>query len=72
MFSHPATDPGLLARGVKNEDEALEVYFLSNAVIDVDQCMEENYLNVLAQELKIPADVCESIGNEVQTKRAVL
>lgn len=65
-------DPALLARGVKNEDEALEVYFLSRAVIDVDHFMEKSYLNVLAQELKIPADVCESIGNEVQSKRAVL
>ncbi|MFT8211254.1 MAG: tellurite resistance TerB family protein [Symbiopectobacterium sp.] len=62
----------LLARGVKNEDEVLEVYFLSCAVIDIDHFMEKNYLNALAQELKIPADVCESIGNGVQAKRAAL
>ncbi len=65
-------DPALLARGVKNEDEALEVYFLSCAVIDVDHFMEKSYLNALAEELKIPADVCESIGNEVQTRRAAV
>lgn len=58
-------DPALLANGVKNEEEALEVYFLSCAVIDIDHFMEKSYLNALSQGLKIPADVCASIGNEL-------
>ncbi|MGL9734774.1 MAG: tellurite resistance TerB family protein [Symbiopectobacterium sp.] len=46
-------DHALLANGVKNEEEALEVYFLSCVVIDVDYFMEKNYLNALSQKLKI-------------------
>lgn len=63
-------DPELLARDVKNEEEALEVYFISCAVIDVDHFMEKSYLDALAQALKIPADVRQSISNDVQAQRA--
>ncbi|MEQ9859880.1 DUF533 domain-containing protein [Pectobacterium cacticida] len=59
-------DPALLARDVKNEEEALELYFLSCAVIDVDHFMEKSYLDALATELKIPQDVRQSISNELK------
>ncbi|MEI7367429.1 tellurite resistance TerB family protein [Pectobacterium colocasium] len=58
-------DPVLLAKDVKNEEEALEIYFLSCAVIDVDHFMEKSYLDALATELKIPQDVRQSITNEL-------
>ncbi|MDG0801171.1 tellurite resistance TerB family protein [Pectobacterium polaris] len=60
-------DPILLAKDVKNEEEALEVYFLSCAVIDVDHFMEKSYLDALATELKIPQDVRQSITNELKS-----
>ncbi|MEH2920894.1 tellurite resistance TerB family protein [Samsonia erythrinae] len=60
-------DPALLARDVKNEEEALEIYFLSCAVIDVDHFMEKSYLDALATELKIPQDVRHSIANELKS-----
>lgn len=60
-------DPILLAKEVKNEEEALEVYFLSCAVIDVDHFMEKSYLDALATELKIPQDVRQSITHELKS-----
>ncbi|WP_080752657.1 tellurite resistance TerB family protein [Pectobacterium fontis] len=59
-------DPVLLAKDVKNEEEALEIYFLSCAVIDIDHFMEKSYLDALATELKIPQDVRQSITNELK------
>lgn len=47
-------DPQRLAQGVKNEEEALELYFLSCAAIDIDHFMERSYLNALGDALKIP------------------
>ena len=60
-------DPALLANGVKNEDEALEVYALSCAVVDVDHFMERSYLDALAEALKIPADVKKELEKHVRT-----
>ncbi|MFC3395231.1 tellurite resistance TerB family protein [Brenneria rubrifaciens] len=62
-------DPELLAKDVKNEEEALEVYFLSCAVIDIDHFMEKSYLDALATSLKIPQDVRESIANEINNQK---
>ncbi|MCL2894925.1 tellurite resistance TerB family protein [Brenneria tiliae] len=62
-------DPELLARDIKNEEEALEVYFLSSAVIDVDHFMEKSYLDALAASLKIPQDVRQSIANEMNNQQ---
>ncbi|MBW9312899.1 DUF533 domain-containing protein [Escherichia coli] len=42
------------ATGVRNEEEALEIYFLSCAAIDIDHFMERSYLNALGDALKIP------------------
>jgi len=65
-------NPDLLAQSVKNEDEALEVYYLSCMVIDVDHFMERGYLDALAQSLKIPADVKQGIENDVNEKKREL
>jgi uncharacterized membrane protein YebE (DUF533 family) len=62
----------LIARSVQNEDEALEVYYLSCLVIDVDHFMERGYLDALAQALKIPADVKQGIESDVNEKKREL
>ncbi|EXU76153.1 tellurite resistance TerB family protein [Erwinia mallotivora] len=65
-------DPQKLAKDISNEEEALEVYFLSNLVIDVDHFMERSYLQALADELKIPQDVRESIASDIQAEKQKL
>ena len=47
-------DPQRLAHGIRNEEEALEICFLSCAAIDIDHFMERSYLNALGDALKIP------------------
>lgn len=65
-------NPDLIAQSVKNEDEALEVYFLSCMVIDVDHFMERSYLDALAQSLRIPVDVKQGIESDVNEKKREL
>ncbi len=65
-------DPKMLAHDVKNEEEALEVYFLSNLVIDVDHFMERSYLQALGDELKIPQDVRDSMARDIQAEKQKL
>ena len=50
-------DPGLIANGIQNESEALEVYLISCSVVNIDMAMERSYLDALSLALKIPADV---------------
>lgn len=65
-------DPHRLAVDVKNEEEALEVYFLSNLVVDVDHFMERSYLQALGDALKIPQDVRESIERDIRSEKQKL
>lgn len=65
-------DPQRLANGVNNEEEALELYFLSCAAIDIDHFMERSYLNALGDALKIPQDVREGIENDLQQQKQAL
>jgi uncharacterized membrane protein YebE (DUF533 family) len=65
-------DPQKLAVDVKNEEEALEVYFLSNLVIDVDHFMERSYLQALGDELKIPQDVRDSMAEDIKAEKLKL
>ncbi|WP_435945387.1 tellurite resistance TerB family protein [Dryocola sp. BD586] len=65
-------DPKRLAQDVKNEEEALELYFLSCAAIDVDHFMERSYLNALGDELKIPQDVREGIEQDLKKQKLSL
>lgn len=62
----------LLAAGVKNEEEALELYFLSCAAIDPDHFMERSYLSALGDALKIPQDVREGIEQDIRQDKARL
>jgi len=65
-------EPKRLAQDVKNEEEALEIYFLSCAAIDVDHFMERSYLNALGDELKIPQDVREGIEQDLKQQKLSL
>lgn len=65
-------DPMRLAQSVKNEEEALELYFLSAAAIDIDHFMERSYLNALGDALKIPQDVREGIEQDIQQQKQAL
>ncbi|TNV22870.1 tellurite resistance TerB family protein [Buttiauxella sp. B2] len=62
-------DPQRLVQGVNNEEEALELYFLSCAAIDIDHFMERSYLNALGDALKIPQDVQEGIEQDIQQQK---
>ncbi|EPW3922281.1 tellurite resistance TerB family protein [Enterobacter sichuanensis] len=70
-IEHPL-DPQRLAQSVKNEEEALELYFLSCAAIDIDHFMERSYLNALGDALKIPQDVREGIEQDIQEQKQAL
>lgn len=65
-------DPQRLAQGISSEQEALEVYYLSCAVIDIDHFMERSYLNALGEALKIPADVRSEIEQDIQAQKQAL
>jgi uncharacterized membrane protein YebE (DUF533 family) len=65
-------DPQRLARDVQNEEEALELYFLSCAAIDIDHFMERSYLNALGEALNIPQDVRTSIEQDLQLQKQAL
>ena len=65
-------DPQRLARDVHNEEEALELYFISCAAIEIDHFMERSYLNALGDALKIPHDVREGIEKDIQAQKQAL
>ncbi|MEG3128152.1 DUF533 domain-containing protein [Pantoea cypripedii] len=65
-------DPHWLAADVKNEEEALELYFLSCAAIDLDHFMERSYLSALGDALKIPQDVREEMQKDLMAEKAAL
>ncbi|HEX4502722.1 MAG TPA: tellurite resistance TerB family protein [Scandinavium sp.] len=65
-------DPQLLAKDVHNEEEALELYFLSCAAIDIDHFMERSYLKALGDALKIPQEVREGIEADLKTQKQAL
>lgn len=65
-------DPHRLARDVHNEEEALELYFISCAAIDIDHFMERSYLNALGDALKLPLEVREGIERDLQQQKQQL
>lgn len=54
-------DPASIAAGVSSEQEALELFALSRAVVNPDQLLEKRYLYALAAALHIPDDVRDEI-----------
>ncbi len=65
-------DPQRLAQSVHDGQEALEIYYLSCAVIDIDHFMERSYLDALGDALKLPEDVREEIERDVQAQKQAL
>lgn len=65
-------DPQRLAQSVRDGQEALEIYYLSCAVIDIDHFMERSYLDALGDALKLPEDVREEIERDVQAQKQAL
>ncbi|MGK0736823.1 uncharacterized membrane protein YebE (DUF533 family) [Yokenella regensburgei] len=65
-------DPKRLAQDVKSEEEALELYFLSCAAIDIDHFMERSYLDALGDALNIPRTVREEIEQDIQRQKQAL
>ncbi len=65
-------DPHQLAQGVRNEEEALELYYLSCTAIDIDHFMERSYLNALGDALNIPHDVRSGIEQDIQQQKQPL
>jgi uncharacterized membrane protein YebE (DUF533 family) len=59
-------DPARIADGVQNAQEALEVFALSCAVLDVDHFMERSYLDALAKALNIPDEVKNDLEAHVR------
>lgn len=62
-------DPARLADGIQNEEEALELYFLSCAAINADHFMERSYLNALGDALGIPEDVRTDVERNIAVSK---
>lgn len=60
-------DPNIIASGVNNEHEALEVYLMSYSAINPDQFMERNYLDALAKALHIPDNVKATVEQQARS-----
>lgn len=65
-------DPQRLAQGINSEQEALEVYYISCAVIDIDHFMERSYLNALGEALRLPVEVRTEIEQDIQAQKQAL
>lgn len=65
-------DPQRLAQGIRNEEEALEIYFLSCAAIDIDHLWSAAILNALGDALKIPQDVRDGIEQDLKQQKQAL
>lgn len=63
-------DPAVIAKGVKDPEEALQLFTLSCAVLDIDQFMEKNYLDALGIALNIPPEVRTEIQSKLKTAAA--
>lgn len=59
-------DPEKIARGVRSEEEALQIYLLSRSVIDLDHFMERSYLDALAKALGIPDEARQAIEADIK------
>ncbi|PJR67393.1 tellurite resistance TerB family protein [Klebsiella sp. K-Nf6] len=70
-LAHPL-DPQRLAEGIVDPQEALEIYYVSCAVIDIDHFMERSYLNALGDALSLPKDVRADIEQDIQSQKQAL
>lgn len=61
-------DAAAIAKGVTDEEEALQLFTLSCAAINVDNYMEKNYVDSLAKSLHIPDDIKNDLMARLQGK----
>ncbi|MCD8351702.1 MAG: DUF533 domain-containing protein [Planctomycetaceae bacterium] len=54
-------DPATVAKGIMDEEEALQIFTLSCSALTIDNFMEKSYLRGLADALHIPEDVRDDI-----------
>ncbi|BDH45456.1 protein YebE [Salmonella enterica subsp. enterica serovar Choleraesuis] len=65
-------DPQRLAASVSGEEEALQLYFVSCAAIDIDHFMERSYLDALGEALGLPLDVRQAIELDLKSQKQTL
>lgn len=72
QISQESVDPAKIARLVRSDDQAQDVYRLSCAIVDIDEFMERNYLDALAKSLRINQDSQRSLEKEADMARKQL
>lgn len=58
-------DANAVASGVMDEEEALQLFTVSCAAVNIDNSMERNYIDTLAVALHIPRDVARDIEDKI-------
>ncbi len=59
-------DVGAVAEGVRNQEEAAEIYTASLLAINVDNAAERGYLQLLAARLQLPDDLVKHLHATVE------
>ena len=72
QISAEPVDPSHVASLVRSQEQADDVYRLSCSIIDIDQFMERNYLDALANSLKISQAEQKSLETEADMARKQL
>lgn len=72
QISQESVDPAKIARLVRSDEQARDVYRLSCAIIDIDEFMERNYLDALAKSLRISANEQQALEKEADRARKQL
>ncbi len=62
--------PAKIAAGLKDPEEALQLYALSSSIVDADNPLEKAYLDQLACELAIPAEISSDVDAKIRTPAA--
>lgn len=65
-------DPQRLAEGIVDPQEALEIYYVSCAVIDIDHFMGAAISTPLGEALALPKDVRADIEQDIQSQKQAL
>lgn len=65
QFLAEEVDPNKIAQNITSSQEALQIYALSCAITRMDTFMEKNYLEALAQSLRIPAQTKMAIEQKI-------
>jgi len=58
-------DASAIADGVMDEEEALQLFTVSCAAVNIDNSLERNYIDTLSIALRIPKDVAKDIETKI-------